>query len=432
MKFGQEYQPKKLNKLINFQDRSIKMNTINIIGLGYIGLPTALMFAKSGIKVVGTDYNDNIVKSLKQGKLSFEEESLQDLFEVAQANGIEFSTEYIKTNLYILAVPTPYIEESKKLDPVYVISAVNSVLEVCEKGTAIIIESTISPGTIDRYIRPIVEEKGYVIGEDIHLLHAPERIIPGNMIFELEHNSRTIGADSLEIAERIKDLYASFCKSEIVLTDIRSAEMSKVIENTYRDVNIAFANELAKICHTDNIDVYEIIRIANKHPRVNILQPGPGVGGHCISVDPWFLVGDYPDLTNLILAARKINDSMPSYVLARVREIMRKHNIKDISKVGLYGLTYKENVDDTRESPTLQLLEKLDEHLSFGIKVFDPFVKEQIVDHQIVDFDNFINEVEILVIMVGHDHIKDNIDKLKDKIVLDTKNLCILESTYKL
>ena len=405
---------------------------LNIIGLGYIGLPTALMFAKSGIKVVGTDYNENIVNSLNQGKLSFEENGLHQLFAEAQLNGIEFSTDYKKTDTYILAVPTPYIEESKKLDPIYVISAVNSVLDVCEKGSSIIIESTISPGTIDRHIRPMIEERGFVIGDDIHLLHAPERIIPGNMVHELEHNSRTIGADNLEVAAKIKDLYASFCKSEIVLTDIRSAEMSKVIENTYRDVNIAFANELAKICRTDDIDVYEIIRIANKHPRVNILQPGPGVGGHCISVDPWFLVGDYPDLTNLILAARKINDSMPRHVLGRIRDIMREHNIKDISKVGLYGLAYKENVDDMRESPTLQLLERLDEHLAFGVKVFDPFLKERVVDHQFMNFDDFINEIEIVVVMVGHDHIKENMDKLKGKLVLDTKNIILLENTYKL
>lgn len=408
------------------------MTLVNIIGLGYIGLPTALILAKSGVKVVGTDYNKEIVDSLNQGKLSFEENGLQELFEGAQDNGIEFSTEYKSTDTYILAVPTPYIEESKKLDPVYVISAVKSVLDVCEKSTSIIIESTISPGTIDRHIRPVIEEKGYIIGEDIHLLHAPERIIPGNMVYELVHNSRTIGADNLEIGAKIKNLYASFCKSEIILTDIRSAEMSKVVENTYRDVNIAFANELAKICRTDEIDVYEIIRIANKHPRVNILQPGPGVGGHCISVDPWFLVGDYPDLTNLILAARKINDSMPQHVLGRIRDIMREHDIKDISKVGLYGLAYKENVDDTRESPTLQLLERMDEHLAFGVKVFDPFVKESIVKHQYSNFEEFVNAVEIVVLMVGHDHIKENLLLLKNKIILDTKNMCLIDGTYKL
>lgn len=399
------------------------MFNLNVIGMGYIGLPTALMFAKSGVRVTGTDLNKSLVSSLNRKQLTFQEEGLQGLFDEALLNGVEFSNEYQKTDTYILAVPTPYIEESKKLDATYVIAALNNVLDVCEKGAAVIIESTISPGTIDRYIRPEIEKRGFVIGEDIYLLHAPERIIPGNMVHELEYNSRTIGADNLEVGERIKELYASFCKSEIVLTDIRTAEMSKVVENTYRDVNIAFANELAKICRADDMDVYEIIRIANKHPRVNILQPGPGVGGHCISVDPWFLVGDYPDLTNLILAARKINDSMPSHVLKRIRDIMREQNISDISKVGLYGLAYKENVDDTRESPALQLLETLDEHLAFGVKSYDPFVEKQIVDDQVMNFNEFLNEVEIVVLLVGHDHIKENLDSLKGKLVLDTKNI---------
>ena len=409
-----------------------EINIINIIGLGYIGLPTALMFAKSGVKVVGTDYNKTLVDSLKEGRLTFEEDGLEELFQDAISNGIEFTTEYQKVDTYIIAVPTPYIKESKKLDQRYLISAINSVLDVCEKDAVLIIESTVSPGTIDKYIRPEIEKRGFIIGQDVHLVHAPERIIPGNMIYELEHNSRTIGTDEPEIGEQVKELYTRFCKAEIVVTDIRSAEMSKVIENTYRDINIAFANELAKICRIDNMDVYEIIRIANKHPRVNILQPGPGVGGHCISVDPWFLVGDYPDLTNLILTARKINDSMPRHVLGRIREIMREHGINDISKVGLYGLAYKENVDDTRESPTLQLLQRMDEHLAFGVKVFDPFVKTRIVDHQFLNFGDFINEIEILVIMVAHDYIKENIELIKDKFVLDTKNICTFDGAYKL
>lgn len=405
---------------------------INVIGLGYIGLPTALMFAKSGVKVIGTDLNGKLVDLLSKGKLTFEEDGLEDLFSAAIENGIKFTTEYQKTDTYIVAVPTPYINSSKKLDPKYVIAAVNRVLDICEKGAVIIIESTISPGSIDKYIRPEIRNRGLIIGKDIHLVHAPERIIPGNMIYELEHNARTLGADEQVIGERVKELYSSFCKSEIVVTDIRSAEMSKVVENTYRDVNIAFANELAKICRFDNLDVYEIIRIANKHPRVNILQPGPGVGGHCISVDPWFLVGDYPDLTNLILTARKINDSMPSHVLGRIRDIMREHNITDISKIGIYGLAYKENVDDTRESPTLQLIERMDEHLAFGVKVYDPFIKERIFEHQFMNFEDFINEIEILVIITAHDHIKNNLKLVKDKLILDTKNICNFDGVYKL
>lgn len=405
---------------------------VNIIGLGYIGLPTALMFAKSGVSIVGTDYNKELVDSLNRKELTFEEEGLEELFKVALENGIEFSNEYQKTDTYIITVPTPYLKESKKLDPKYVISAVNSVLDICEKGTKLVIESTISPGSINKFVRPEIVKRGFIIGKDIHLVHAPERIIPGNMIYELEHNSRTLGADNKDIGEEIKELYSSFCKAEILVTDIRTAEMSKVVENTFRDINIAFANELAKICRTDDLDVYEIIKTANMHPRVNILQPGPGVGGHCISVDPWFLVGDYPDLTNLILNARKINDSMPTHVLRRIRDIMREHNIRDISEIGLYGLTYKENVDDTRESPTLQLLEKMDEHLAFGVKVFDPFIKTKQVDNQFVSFEDFLDQVKIVVVMVAHDHIKENMNKIQNKLVLDTKNICIFDNAYKL
>ena len=371
---------------------------INVVGLGYIGLPTALMFASHGVEVVGTDYNKELVDTLNAGRTTFEEEGLDDLFQDALKAGIKFSTEYQKTDMYIVAVPTPYDADSKKIDACYVVSAVKSVMAVCPKGATVVIESTVSPGTIDRYVRPVIEENGFKLGEDLNLVHAPERIIPGNMVYELEYNSRTIGADDKAIGEKVKDCYASFCKGEIVVTDIRTAEMTKVVENTFRDINIAFANELVKICRSDNMDVYEIIRIANKHPRVNILSPGPGVGGHCISVDPWFLVGDYPGLANIIKMARNINDSMPAFVLERIHTIMKENGIKDVSKVGFYGLTYKENVDDVRESPTLQMLECMEKHLATGVKVYDPFIKKDMVDNQYHDLDAFLNDVELVVL----------------------------------
>ena len=405
---------------------------INVIGLGYIGLPTALMFASHDIEVLGTDYNKKLVDELNAGHLTFKEKNLDVLFNDAVAKGIQFSTEYLSTDIYIVAVPTPYDKNSKMVDASYVVAALKNVMEVCPKGAIVVIESTIPPGTIDKYVRPVVETHGFVIGEDIHLVHAPERIIPGNMVYELEYNSRTIGADNPEIAERIKELYASFCKSEIVTTTIRTAEMTKVIENTFRDINIAYANELAKICRRDNMDVHEIIRIANKHPRVNILSPGPGVGGHCISVDPWFLVGDYPDLANLIWQARKINDSMPEFVLGRIHDIMKEHGIADVSRVGLYGLTYKENVDDVRESPTLQLLECVERHLASGIKVYDPWVQKDLVAHQYHVFDAFLSEIDLVVIMVGHSELLENMDKIKNKFILDTRKVCDIEGTYRL
>lgn len=405
---------------------------INVIGLGYIGLPTALMFASHGVEVIGTDYNSELIATLNSGKTTFEEDGIDDLFAAALDKGIKFTTEYQVTDTYIVSVPTPYDKFSKKIDIRYVNVAVKQILTVCPKGATIVIESTVTPGTIEKYVRPVIEECGFKIGTDINLVHAPERIIPGNMVYELLHNNRTIGADNQEIGEKIKKIYSSFCQGEIVVTDIKTAEMTKVIENTFRAVNIAFANELTKICRHNDMDVYEIIKICNMHPRVNILQPGPGVGGHCIPVDPWFLVGDYPSLTKVIWESMKVNDSMPEFVLERIHTIMQEKGIKDISRVGLYGLTYKENVDDYRESPTLQLLECQEKHLAEPLKVYDPYIKKDIVKNQYHDFDVFLEDIDIVVIMVGHDEIKENMDKLSGKVVFDTRKVCDLPGVYRI
>lgn len=405
---------------------------VNVIGLGYIGLPTALMLASHGVKVIGTDYDAKLVETLKGGHTTFKEDGLDELFNQALEAGIQFTTEYQHADTYIVSVPTPYDKFSKKVDAKYVISAVKSVLEVCNEGACIVIESTISPGTIDKFIRPVIEESSFECGRNIHLVHAPERIIPGNMVYELLHNNRTIGADNKEIGQKVKEIYASFCLGDIEVTDIRTAEMTKVVENTFRAVNIAFANELAKICRHDDMDVYEIIRICNKHPRVNILQPGPGVGGHCISVDPWFLVGDYPSLAKVIDESMKTNDGMPDFVLNRIYEIMREKGLTDITRVGLYGLTYKENVDDCRESPTLQLIESQERHMANPLKSYDPFVKGDIVKNQYHDLDEFLAEVDMVVIMVGHNEIRENMNKLQGKIILDTRNICNIPEVYHL
>lgn len=405
---------------------------INIIGLGYIGLPTALMFASKGIKVIGTDYNEELINKLNNGKITFEEKGLIELFDTAIKSGIHFSKEYQKSKVYLIAVPTPYDKFSKKIDPVYVINATKSTLEICDDNAVIIIESTISPGTIDRFIRPLLEQSYNKTGKTVHLVHAPERIIPGNMVYELAHNSRTIGVDSQEIGDMVAEIYKQITNGEIVITDIRTAEMTKVVENTFRAVNIAFANELAKICRHDDMDVYEIIRICNMHPRVKILNPGPGVGGHCIPVDPWFLVGDYSSLTKVIAEALEVNESMPEYVLSRITEIMKENGLKDISRVGLYGLTYKENVDDYRESPSLQLLEKQEKHLAEPLKSFDPWIKNRITKNQYFDFDTFLEDIDLVVIMVKHDELKNNISKLENKLVFDTQNIVKHRRVYKL
>ena len=400
---------------------------VNVIGLGYIGLPTALMLASHGVEVVGTDCNEELVSTLNAGNTTFKEDGLEELFHDALKAGITFTTEYQVTDTYIVSVPTPYDKFSKKVDACYVVAGVKDVLKVALKNATLIIESTVSPGTIDKSVRPVLAAEGRT---DLNLVHAPERIIPGNMVYELLHNNRTIGADDKAVGKEVAKLYAAFCQGEIIVTDIKTAEMTKVVENTFRAVNIAFANELAKICRHDNMDVYEIIKICNMHPRVNILQPGPGVGGHCISVDPWFLVGDYPSLAKVIDESMKTNDGMPDFVLNRIYEIMKEKGMTDITRVGLYGLTYKENVDDMRESPTLQLLESQARHLAAGLNVYDPFIEKDVVANQHHDLDAFLSAVDFVVIMVKHNEIKENMDKLRGKVVLDCHNICPLPGVY--
>ena len=406
------------------------MDKVCVIGLGYIGLPTALMMASHGVEVIGVDYNKELVETLQRGEVTFEEKGIVELLEAAIDKGIVFQSEYPSTHTYIISVPTPYDKFSKKVDACYVVAAMKTVLEHCEAGATVIIESTVSPGTIDKYIRPIAEASD----KKVNLVHAPERIIPGNMVYELLHNNRTIGADDPQIGEQVKELYASFCQGEIVVTNIRTAEMTKVVENTFRAVNIAFANELAKICRHDNMDVYEIIKICIMHPRVNILQPGPGVGGHCISVDPWFLVGDYPSLAKVIDESMKTNDAMPEFVLNRIYEIMRENGMTDISRVGLYGLTYKEDVDDIRESPTLQMLESMEERLCGGaVKVYDPWVERDEVPGQVHSMEEFLDGLEMVIVMVGHSQIKGKPEVFGDRILIDPRNVCGNgENVYKL
>lgn len=399
---------------------------INVVGLGYIGLPTAITMANAGFNVIGTDYNKSIVETLQKKQITFKEEGLEDIFFKAVDSGnLTFSTEYADADVYIVSVPTPYDSFSKKVDASYVVKATETVLSVCKEGSIIVIESTVSPGTIDAYIKP-------VINKNVHLVHAPERIIPGNMVYELQHNSRTIGADDKAIGEKVAEIYRKTTDGDVIVTDIKSAEMTKVVENTFRAVNIAFANELAKICSHAGMDVYEIIRICNMHPRVNILSPGPGVGGHCISVDPWFLVGDFPELTKVIGESMYMNASMPSFVLKRTAEIMKENGLTDYKRVGLYGLTYKENVDDYRESPTLQLLDAQKEHLAEPLKVYDPFITEDIVENQYHDLQKFLDDVDLVIVMVKHDEIKENMNLLADKVVFDTQNICDLPKVYKL
>ena len=400
-----------------------------VVGTGYIGLPTALMLASHGVHVEAVGHRQETVDKLRLGDVTFEEKGLPELFAAARESGnINFRCDYPTEDFYIITVPTPYLADSKKVDAAAIVDALRHVLAHCADNAVIVVESTISPGTIDREVRPVVAESG----KHVRLAHAPERIIPGNMLNELIHNSRTIGCDDAATGEEIKNVYLSFCQGDIVITDIKTAEMTKVVENTFRDINIAFANELAKICRRGGMDVGEVIRIANKHPRVNILQPGPGVGGHCISIDPWFLVGDFPEEARLIRTAREINSSMPAYVLDRIETIMGEHGLTDWSRVGLYGLTYKENVDDTRESPTLQLLEVMQRRGIPAPLVYDPMVSAKKAERQCMDFEEFLQGSDIVVLLVGHSQIRQSLPALEGKIVLDTRGIVTDGSAYTL
>ena len=341
-----------------------------VVGLGYIGLPTAAMFAKAGHEVLGVDKNPKIVEALNKGEITIEEDGLADFVKEVCATGrLRASDMPAAADAFIISVPTPITEE-KKADMKFVESAGREISAVMKKGDLVILESTSPVGTVDQLLLPILEERsGLKAGTDFSLGHSPERVIPGHILYELVNNNRIAGGYDPKSADRIADLYGSFVKGEIYKTDSRTAEMCKLSENTFRDVNIAFANELAKICEKQGINVWELISICNKHPRVNIHQPGPGVGGHCIAVDPWFIVEKEPSLAQIIDLSRHTNDSMPFYVADRAEEILQ--GIEN-AKIAILGVTYKPDVDDMRESPVLKIMDIL-RGRGYEVTAQDPF-----------------------------------------------------------
>lgn len=405
-------------------DNFMGTKVINFIGLGYVGLPASILLQNSGYQVIGTDINEELIYELASGDKQFEESGMKQIYEDALFKGIKFSKNYQVADTYIVAVPTPFLKETKKIDPSYLIAAIESINEVCKPGALIIIESTISPKTIDKFVRPIFKNK------KVDLAHAPERILPGNTLYELKHNSRTVGADTKNVAEQVKQIYQSFCMGEFMLTSIKTAEMTKVIENTFRDINIAFANELKEICDIEGLDVHEVIKIANKHPRVSILSPGTGVGGHCIPVDPWFLVGDYPENTKLIKQAREVNDNVPKQILNKTMKLLNSKYPK--YKLGIYGLSYKNNVGDLRESPTIQMYEYMNNQQKSEILFFDPLVDKNIVVNQTFDFDDFTDNVDVILVMNQHRHLFEHEKNIRKKQVILLDPVGVLEGAIHL
>jgi UDP-N-acetyl-D-mannosaminuronic acid dehydrogenase len=395
---------------------------ISVLGLGYIGLPTSIILAKAGHDVYGFDVNKKVIDKLNTGKIHIVENNLQEAYkEVFKGKKFRPYAQLQKAEVYIIAVPTPFKKdhEEKIADLSYVFSATEMVAEVLKEGDLVILESTVPPETTKKMTDILVEKSG-IDRNKFFTAHCPERVLPGKILYELEHNDRVIGAERKESAQMAKDLYDTFVKEGTnYVTDDITAEMCKLVENTSRDVDIAFANELSIICDKLDIDVFKLIELANKHPRVNILNPGVGVGGHCIAVDPWFLVEKFPTESKLIHTARQRNDFKPTWVADKVEKEIEKDKSLTIA---ILGLAYKPNVDDLRESPSIELAHILQER---GYKVIgcEPYSEEtEIRDIKNMSLDKVLEESDYIVLTLGHDQFKENKNKILTKNNLDLTN----------
>lgn len=345
---------------------------ICVLGLGYIGLPTATMFATNGFKVIAVDVKPNVVKTVNQGKVHIEEPGLKTLVKAAINSGnLQAKLEPEKSDAFIITVSTP-LTTDKRADLSCVKRAAESIVKYLERDNLVILESTCPPGTTKEVVVPILEKSKMKAGSDFFVAYSPERVLPGNILQEIIANDRIIGGINAESAQRTRDLYSNFVGGKIYLTNVTTAEMVKVTENAYRDVNIALANELSNICINLGLNVWEVIELANKHPRVNLHRPGPGVGGHCLSIDPWFIVEKTPDLAKLIRLSREINDSQSMMVVNMIESVLKK---TFNPKVSILGVTYKGNVDDIRQSPALTVTKYL-KGKGYKLGIYDPHVKE--------------------------------------------------------
>lgn len=378
----------------------MKFQKICVLGLGYIGLPTASTFATHGLQVVGVDVNPQVIESLSNGELHIYEPGLRTLVQAALKSGsLSIQSQPSPADAFIIAVPTPF-KEGKKADLSYVISAAESIVPHLTRGSLVVLESTSPPLTTRDVVCPILERSGLKAGIDFYLAYSPERVLPGQILRELIENARVIGGIDTASAEAGRDLYAVFVRGEIYLTDATTAEMVKLMENTTRDVNIAIANEFARLAERFGVDVWEAITLANRHPRVKILNPGPGVGGHCISVDPWFLVEAAPDLTSLIHTARDVNDGQPGYVVRLAKRALGSLQGKRIAAL---GLSYKPDVDDLRESPAVEACHLLMEAGAL-VTAFEPFKPNAEMPgiHTVTTLAEAIADADLLLLLVNH------------------------------
>ena len=380
----------------------------NIIGLGYIGLPTAAIVCAAGHKVNGVDINKKIINGIRNGDIHINEPQLSELIsEAIKSNKLILGYEPVEAKIHFISVPTPLlnsINDNPKPDLSYVMNAAKSIAKIIKKNDLVILESTCPVGTTEK-VSKLISEISNLSKNQFHIVYCPERVLPGNIIYEMRHNNRVIGGDSETAKNIATEFFSSFCQGEIVQTNSKTAEIIKLSENAFRDVNIAYSNELSIICDHYDIDVIELVKIANQHPRVNILNPGIGVGGHCIPVDPWFIISELPSDSELIRKARNINIKKTKWVLSKIEEIIANFENQNKRKqqftYGFLGITFKPNVDDHRESPALWIINQLLSK-NFNLLLSDPHVVKNKIDYSLCNTQEVIDKSDLTFILVGH------------------------------
>lgn len=393
-----------------------------VMGLGYIGLPTASILANKGYQVWGVDVRPDVVDTINRGQIHIEEPDLDILVRSAVNSGqLKAGVEPRKADVFIICVPTP-INADHSPDLSYVETAAKTIRPFVERGNLVILESTSPPFTTEKTVVPLAIPEGLVPGSDVFVAHCPERVLPGRILLEAVQNDRVVGGITPACAQRAKAFYETFVNGQVLATSATAAEITKLVENSYRDVNIAFANELSILCDDFDLDVWEIISLANRHPRVNILSPGPGVGGHCISVDPWFLVHAAPQRTRLIRTAREVNDSKPHVVVEQIARLAKQFASP---RIGCLGLTYKADVDDLRESPSLEIVRELRERKVGEILACDPYVSpKRFSEFPLHPLTEVVSRSQVLVLLTDHRQFRDIPHRvLQEKVVVDTRGV---------
>lgn len=398
----------------------ISNTRVCVVGLGYIGLPTASLLGTKGFQVHGVDVDQAVVETINQGNIHIVEPDLDILVKSAVQSGrLTAAQEPAAADIFIIAVPTPF-KEQRQPDVSYIEAATRSIAPFVQPGNIVILESTSPVGTTEDVVARILDESGHNIDEQVFVAHCPERVLPGRILTELVENDRIVGGVNELATEKATDFYHTFVRGEILATDSRTAEMAKLTENAFRDVNIAFANELSLICDQQGVNVWELITLANRHPRVNILQPGPGVGGHCIAVDPWFIVAGAPQVSRLIKTAREVNDAKPDWVTRKVRSSAEKfkHPV-----IGCLGLAFKADVNDLRQSPALDIVNQLQAEEVGQLLVAEPNLKGH-GDFDLLPYQEVIARADIVVILVDHKPFRRiKPQDLHEKVVIDTRGI---------